>query len=62
MIYRAIKICSSYSLMDIEFEFIQDLAVANGYSLKFVQNQIRKTLDRYFEGSKTSKKQQNLTN
>ncbi|CAF3620444.1 unnamed protein product [Rotaria socialis] len=52
MIYRAIKICSSYSSMHIEFEYIQNLALKkkNDYPLKFVQNQIKKTLNRHFEG------------
>ena len=55
MVYRAIKICSSYSLMHKEFEYIQNLAVENGYPLKFVEYHIRKTLNREFDESKIKK-------
>ena len=34
MVYRAIQISSSYSSMHSDFEFIQNLAVVNGYPLK----------------------------
>ena len=44
--------------MHEEFEYILNLAVENGYPLKFVQYQIRKTLNRQFEGPK---KKENLT-
>jgi hypothetical protein len=56
MIYRAIKFCSSYLLMHEELEYIQILAAENGYPTKFVQNLIRKILNRHLEGSKTPKK------
>ena len=55
MIYRASHICSSYSSMHTEFEYIQNLALENGYPLSFVQNQARKTLNRHLEGSRTQK-------
>lgn len=48
LIYRAIRICSSYTSMHIEFEFIMNLAINNGYPSKFISNQIRKTLNRYY--------------
>ena len=48
LIYRAIRICSSFQSMHIEFEFIMKLAIQNGYPQKFISNQIRKTLNRYY--------------
>ena len=52
MVYRAIRICSSYQLMHAEFEFILNLGLNNGYPLRFIHSQIRKTLNRHFETSK----------
>ncbi|CAF3057869.1 unnamed protein product [Rotaria sp. Silwood2] len=51
MIYRAIRICSSYSSMDKEFQFVKDLALVNDYPLRFIECQIKKTLNRYLEKS-----------
>ena len=49
MIYRAIKICSSFKLIHKQFQTIKDIATKNGYPIKFVNAQIRKTLGRYFD-------------
>ena len=58
MVCRAIRICSSYQLMHAEFEFILNLGLKNGYLLRFIYSQIRKTLNRHIEISKKKKKQQ----
>ncbi|CAF0949469.1 unnamed protein product [Didymodactylos carnosus] len=44
MVYRAIKICSSFTLLHQEFEFIQTVAQENGYPLQFVESIIRREL------------------
>ena len=49
MVYRAIRICSDYHLLHEEFEFITDVSLQNGYPLRFVESQIRKTLNRTYE-------------
>ncbi|CAF3164199.1 unnamed protein product [Rotaria sp. Silwood2] len=49
MIYRAIKICSSFTLMHKQFQFIRKIAIKNGYPENFIQAQIRKTLGRYYD-------------
>ena len=49
MVYRAIRICSSYKLLHEEFEFIEFIASLNGYPKGFIKSQIRKTLGRYFD-------------
>lgn len=54
LVYRAIRICSNYTLLHKEFFFIRQLTVSNGYPLSFTQNIIRTTLDRYLSRSKTS--------
>ena len=67
MVYRAIKICSTYKLMHDEFTFIENICIENGYPKNFIKSQIRKTLGRYVDqvnGTKhyTSKKEtKNLT-
>ena len=49
MMYRAIRICSDYHLLHEEFEFIKDISLQNGYPLRFVESQIRKTLNRTYK-------------
>ena len=49
MIYRAIKICSTYELMHDEFTFIENTCIENGYPKNFIKPQIRKTLGRYID-------------
>ena len=49
MIYRAIRICSSFELIHEQFQVIKDIAIQNGYPIKFVNAQIKKTLGRYFD-------------
>ncbi|CAF3715913.1 unnamed protein product [Rotaria sp. Silwood1] len=49
MVYRAIRICSSYDLMHEQFEFIEFISIENGYPEGFIKAQIRKTLGRYFD-------------
>ena len=51
MIYRAVRICSSYQLLHEEFEFIEYISQLNGYPVNFVKSQIRKTLNRHIEKS-----------
>ncbi|CAF1553686.1 unnamed protein product [Adineta ricciae] len=48
MVYRAIRICSSYPLMDKEFTIITSIALANGYPVKFIEQQICTTLNNHF--------------
>ncbi|CAF1659013.1 unnamed protein product [Adineta ricciae] len=48
MAYRAIRICSSYHLLDKEFKPITSIALANGYPVKFIEEQIGTTLNKYF--------------
>ena len=55
MVYRAIKICSSFKPMHDEFEFIKNISVKNGYPKKFIESQIKKTLDRYYQKSDKTK-------
>jgi hypothetical protein len=67
MIYRAIKICSTYELMHDEFTFIENICIANGYPERFIKYQIRQTLGRYFDrlnGKKiyTSKNKTDIVN
>ena len=45
--------------MHTRFEYIQKLALENGYPRSLIQNQIRKTLNRHLERSKT--KQEKVT-
>ncbi|CAF0726153.1 unnamed protein product [Adineta ricciae] len=51
MIYRAIKICSTFDLMVDEFNFIRNIALKNEYPINFIESQIRKTLNRYYNSS-----------
>ncbi|CAF3047133.1 unnamed protein product [Rotaria sp. Silwood2] len=44
-IYRAIKICSSYTGLHREFEFIRSLAINNGYPIYVIDSIIRRQLD-----------------
>ena len=61
MIYRAIKICSTYELMHDEFTFIENICIENGYPEPVVKSLIRKTLRRYFEKSKETKTYKSVT-
>jgi hypothetical protein len=65
MVYRAINICSTYVLMDKEFEFIREIALKNGYSRDFIDGQIRITLNRSLKkdggGETTRVKQKEIT-
>ncbi len=45
MVYRAIKICSTYQALHDQFEFIRELALNNGYPLAFVESVIRRQLN-----------------
>ena len=49
MVYRAIKICSSYALIHNEIETIKQITKRNRYPEKFVNAQIRNTLGRYLD-------------
>ena len=61
MIYRAMRICSTFQLMTDEFDTIRQLAAQNGYPKNFVEYQIRVTLNRYYdkEGKEKSKSSKN---
>ena len=67
MIYRAIRISSSFEIMHKEFDFIRDITEQNGYPSNFVEYQIRCTLNRYMNRKtenikiedKTENKEQN---
>jgi len=52
MVYRAIRICSTYKLLHEELEFIEFISILNKYPIKFIKSQIRKTYDRYVEKQK----------
>ena len=65
MIYRAIKICSTFELMTDEFNFIRNTALKNDYPINFIESQIRLTLNRYYNasnGQQTTKPSSNKTN
>ena len=49
MVYRAIRICSSFEIMHDEFNYIRDITLKDGYPSNFVECQIRHTLNRYFQ-------------
>jgi hypothetical protein len=54
MVYRAIRICSSYIQLHEELEFIEYISELNGYPVNFIKAQIRKTLNRYIEKSNST--------
>ena len=60
MIYRAIRICTSYTLLHKELMFIKQVATANGYPLNYIEHKIRMTLNRWHQQGKT-KLAQHLT-
>jgi len=65
MIYRAIKICSTYELLHEEFEFIEFICQLNGYPINFIRSQIRKTFNRYWDkinGTVTNKSKKEKIN
>ncbi|CAF3124178.1 unnamed protein product [Rotaria sp. Silwood2] len=45
LVYRAIKLCSSYNSLHQEFRFIRKLGTKNGYPINFVNSIIRRQLD-----------------
>ncbi|CAF4816527.1 unnamed protein product, partial [Rotaria sp. Silwood2] len=45
LVYRAIKLCSTYSSLHQEFRFIRKLGTNNGYPINFVNSIIRRQLD-----------------
>ena len=45
MVYRVMKICSTYKALDVEFIKIRDRAVENGYPIAVVDSVIRRQLD-----------------
>jgi hypothetical protein len=45
MVYRAIRICSTYEALHKEFDFIRALALKNGYPIAFVESVIRRQLN-----------------
>ena len=47
MVYRAIRICSTYQALHEEIEFIEFISLLNKYPLNFIKAQIRKTLNRH---------------
>ena len=61
MLYRAIRICSTYELMHEEFTFIENIYIENGYREPFVKSDICKTLGRYIKKSKETKTYRSMT-
>ncbi|CAF1943380.1 unnamed protein product [Rotaria magnacalcarata] len=61
MIYRAIKICSNFKLMTEEFDNIRKIAADNGYPINFIEAQIRRTLDRYYNQKQNNNKPRSTT-
>lgn len=59
MIYRGIHLTSTYALIHDELEFIRNVCKRNGYPTGFVENQIRRTLDRYMQKQMESSMQGN---
>ena len=49
MIYRAVKICSTYESMHQEFEFIRKTSLKSGCPTEFIEGQIRNTLNRFYK-------------
>ena len=49
MVYRAIRISSTYTIMHKEFDFIRDIAKKNRHPSNFVECQIRHTLNRFIQ-------------
>ncbi|CAF1410790.1 unnamed protein product [Adineta steineri] len=45
MVYRSIRICSSYTTLEDELDMIRELALHNGYPLAFVESVIRRQLN-----------------
>ncbi|CAF1391704.1 unnamed protein product [Didymodactylos carnosus] len=48
MVHRAIRICSSYKLLDEEFEKTMEIAGHNGYPNRYVDKIIWEKLDQYY--------------
>ena len=61
MVYRAIKICSTYASLHKEFQFIRNIAIKNGYPITFVDSVIGKHLNKYYNPP-ISKMPKELTN
>ena len=55
MVYRRIKICSTFKLITNEFEYIRQLAAENDYPKSLTESIIRKTLNRYYERKTNTK-------
>lgn len=49
MVRRALSICSTYDLMDVEFQQIRRYGLANGYPRSFINTHIGVGLNRYME-------------
>jgi len=47
MVYRAIRICSTYQVLHEEIEFIEFISLLNNYPLNFIKARVRKTFNRY---------------
>ncbi|CAF1508570.1 unnamed protein product [Adineta steineri] len=47
MVQRALAVCSSYTLLSVEFDDIRKLGLQNGYSLSFIEARIGIALDKY---------------
>ncbi len=54
MVYRPIRISSSFVLMHEEFDFIRSITIQNGYPTDFVECQIRHTLNRFMQRTNTT--------
>ena len=61
MIYRTIRISSSFEIMHKEFDFIRDITERNGHPSNFVEYQIRCTLNRYMNRKNENTKKEDKT-
>ncbi len=65
IVYRVFNMCSTYVLMDKEFQFIKEIGLKNGYPGDFIDGQIRITLNRSLkkdgEGEITRVEQKDIT-
>ena len=48
LLHRAYHICSSFSIIHSEFDFIKKYFIANGYPVKLIDSQIKKFLNKIY--------------
>ncbi|CAF4509074.1 unnamed protein product [Rotaria socialis] len=60
IVYRGIRICSTFTLLHEEFNFIRKVSKDNGYPSNFIERQVRETLDRHMEKQKQKSSQEQI--